>query len=96
MECNYSQIDNLFSDYIIKLIGPNAEQDLYRESKFKIIKLILKKAFSEQGITPHIFKFGSFPIRTYLPESDMDVTIILEDTSSNLIILNPGIDYQNK
>jgi DNA polymerase sigma len=96
MECNYSQIERVFSDYIIKLIGPSVEQDQFRQSRFLIVKNVLEKAFREQGITPHIFSFGSFPIRTYLPESDMDVTIILEDAGSQQILNNFLPEYQNK
>ena len=96
MECNYSQIERVFSDYIIKLIGPSVEQDQFRQSRFLIVKNVLEKAFREHGITPHIFSFGSFPIRTYLPESDMDVTIILEDAGSQQILNNFLPEYQNK
>jgi len=96
MECKYSHIERLFSEYLIKLIGPSIEQDQFRQSRFNIVKIVLEKAFKDQGITPHIFSFGSFPIRTYLPESDMDVTIILEDTASGKIMNNFTVDYQNK
>ena len=96
MECNYCEIEKKFSNYVIKLIGPSSEQDLFRDNKFKIIKSVLEKAIEDQGVIPHIFSFGSYPIKTYLPESDMDVTIILEDMSTNQIITNLSLDLQNK
>jgi DNA polymerase sigma len=97
MECNYSQIENNFTEYILSIIGSNLEQDLSREMKFKMIKNIILNGFAfEQGIIPHIFSFGSFPLRTYLPDSDMDITIILEDKTTGSIISNYSYDYLNK
>jgi len=83
MESNYSLIEDNFSDCLIKLVGPTSEQNEFREIRLKIVRSILEKTFNEQGIQAHIFSFGSFPIRTYLPDSDMDVTIVIEDLSTN-------------
>lgn len=96
MEYNYAQIDNNFADYIINLIGPSSERDESRENKFKSIKKIILKSFQDQNIIPHIFSFGSFPMRTYLPDSDIDITIILEDKNSKAIMTNYTYDYLNK
>lgn len=96
MEFNYSLIEKKFSEYILKLIGPSEEQNKIRESKFQKIKNIFERIFEEQGITAHIFSFGSYPIKTYLPESDIDITIIIEDSSTGKIIPVTSPDYQNK
>ena len=80
MECDYTRIENDFRDYILNTLGPNEEHDYSRENKFRLIQKIIQNGFaSEQGIVPHVFSFGSFPLRTYLPDSDMDITVILED-----------------
>lgn len=97
MEINFFQLETNFTDYIISLVGPSVEQDYVRESKLNQIKYIITKAFqSEQNIKPHIYSFGSFPIRTYLPDSDLDVTIILEDLETQTIITNYSYEYLNK
>lgn len=97
MECNYEQIEKNFTDYIINTIGPNTDIDYTRELKFKSIKKIIQDAFyMEHGIIPHVFSFGSFPLRTYLPDSDMDITIILEDKTTKTIISNYSYEYLNK
>ena len=97
MESNYFQIENKFCDYIVNIIGPNQEQDLLREHKFKSIKNIIQNAFyMDHNIIPHIFSFGSYSLKTYLPDSDMDITIILEDKSTNQIISNYSYEYLNK
>jgi len=84
MECDYASVDKAFSNYLLKLVGPNFEQDTSRENKFQRLKLILEHTMKENGIKAKIFNFGSFPIRTYLQDSDMDVTIVLEDEENKL------------
>jgi DNA polymerase sigma len=96
MECNYFEIERKFSDYILKLIGPNSEQNQIRENKHKQIKNILEKTFAEQRLKLNLFSFGSYPIRTYLPESDMDITLILEDTQTGQNLINNCSDWQSK
>lgn len=96
MECAYNEIDKKFSDYILKLVGPSDEQDQIRELKFKQMKSVLERTFLAQGIIAHVFSFGSFPFRTYLPESDIDITIVIEDSLSHQIITINNSEYQNK
>ncbi len=97
MEYNYKQLENNFVDYILNLVGPNFEIDKSRELKFLFIKNIILKAFyMEHSIIPHIFCYGSYPLRTYLPDSDMDITIILEDKSTKTIITNYSYEFLNK
>lgn len=97
MEFNYSQIEKNFTDYITSIIGPNLEQDLSREKKFQILKSIIQNALIfESNINVHIFSFGSFPLNTYLPDSDIDITLILEDKITRKIITNYSFEYLNK
>jgi len=97
MECDYTKIENTFRDYIMSILGPNEEHEYSREFKFQSIKKIIQKGFSsEPGIIAHVFSFGSFPLRTYLPDSDMDITVILEDKTTNRIISNLSYEFLNK
>jgi DNA polymerase sigma len=97
MECDFTRIENNFRDYILSALGPNVDHDYSREIKFKVIKKIIQNGFaSEPGIIPHVFSFGSFPLRTYLPDSDMDITVILEDRNTHQINSNLSYEYLNK
>ncbi len=97
MECDYTRIENNFRDYIISTLGPSEDHDYSREYKFKSIKKIIQNGFAaEPGIIAHVFSFGSFPLRTYLPDSDMDITVILEDKTTNQIISNLSYEFLNK
>jgi DNA polymerase sigma len=97
MECDYSKLENNFVEYILNLIGPNIELDKSREIKFHALKNIISKAFFiDQTIIPHFFCYGSYPLQTYLPDSDMDVTIILEDKNTHTIITNYSYEFLNK
>lgn len=97
MENKFEQLEKTFVQYIINLIGPSQENEIERSEKFEIMKRLITRSFeSEMDIIPHIFCFGSFPMKTYLPESDMDVTIILEDKQTGMIITNYSYEYLNK
>ncbi len=88
MDDIYSEIDTKFANYIISLIGPNEIENQRRDEKFKLLKSILESSFKESEIKLRLFNFGSFPLRTYLPESDMDVTLILEDAEGRVTNLS--------
>jgi len=97
MENKFEQIDKIFVEYIIHLIGPNEENEFERSEKLKIMKKLITNSFStEDHIIPHIFCFGSFPMKTYLPDSDIDITIILEDKLTKTIITNYSYEFLNK
>ncbi len=94
----YTNIENKFSDYILQLLGPNEELDRQREEKFKFIKDLITTVFEHEcpDIKPHILCFGSFPLKTYLHESDLDITILFEEKSKNSFLLNYSFDFLNK
>jgi len=97
METKFSKLENLFVEHILNLIGPNRANDYDRSEKFFIMKNIIQSSLiNETNIIPHIFCYGSFPMKTYLPDSDMDITIILEDKTTNCIITNYSFDYLNR
>lgn len=97
MENKFEKLERTFVDYIINLIGPNEENEQERSEKLEIMKGIITSSFeSESNIIPHVFCFGSFPMKTYLPESDMDITIILEDRQTGTIITKYSFEFLNK
>ncbi len=97
MENKFEKLERTFVDYVINLVGPNKVNEMERSEKLEIMKHIIKSSFeSESNIIPHIFCFGSFPMKTYLPESDMDVTIVLEDCQKGTIITKYSYEFLNK
>ena len=97
MEYNYTLIEKVFTEYILSYSGPSKEQDDYREEKYKIIKNVILKAFQEeQDITIKIFSFGSFPFKSYHRDSDIDMTIILLDKSTDKLISSYSIELLTK
>jgi hypothetical protein len=97
METKFNKLESLFVEHILSLIGPNRENDYDRNEKLFLMKnIIISSLINEPNIIPHIFCYGSFPMKTYLPDSDMDITIILEDKITNNIITNYSYEYLNK
>ena len=93
MEYNYPLIEKAFTEYILNYSGPSREQDEFREEKYKIIKNVILKSFQEeQDIKIKIFSFGSFPFKTYHRDSDIDMTIILLDKTSDKLITSYSIE----
>lgn len=97
MEYNYALIEKSFTEYILNYSGPSREQDEFREEKYKIIKSVILKAFQEeQDIKIKIFCFGSFPFKTYHRDSDIDITIILLDKTTDKLITSYSIELLTK
>ena len=93
----FKQIEKLFCELIVDIVGPNNEQDAQREDRIKIIKeIILKSIEVEDNIIPHVISFGSFRLKSYLQESDIDITVILEEKDSGVLHSNYSFDYLNK
>ena len=84
------KLEKLFVDFILKRVGPNEESENERNSKFIFIKNIIASSISAKypDYIPYIFTYGSFPIKTYLKEADIDITIILEDKNTHQILLD--------
>ena len=93
---DYVKIENVFTDFIIDLVGPNPERDNIRNLKFAMIKPIMEKAlcYEFKDFIPHIFTYGSFSIKTYLKDADIDITILFEDKNTHKLI-NPSIEIIN-
>lgn len=61
-----------------------------REFIYKYYLIIGKNA--EMKNTIQILKYGSDPLQTYLPESDIDITIII---NSKFVCSNSVDDFKN-
>jgi len=93
---DFTKLDNFFVDFILSKVGPTPESDKYREEKFANIKNLLTEAFKDDSYIPHIFSFGSCSTKTYLTDSDLDITIIFEEKSTNKFAINTSLEFLNK
>jgi DNA polymerase sigma len=94
---DYTGLEKKFCDYILNLLGPNDTLTKQREEKFINIKTIIQKSFeNDESVYPHIYCFGSFPLKSYLNESDLDLTIIFEDKQTKTVISNNSYEFLNK
>ena len=84
------KLEKLFVDFILRRVGPNEENENERNSKFVFVKNIITSSITAKypDYIPYIFTYGSFPIKTYLKEADIDITIILEDKNTHQILLD--------
>ena len=88
-----------FVNYLLKLTGPNREEDKKREDKYENLKKYLleelKKDEKLKKYNFYIFSFGSFPFKIYLNKSDIDITIVIKDKNTNLILYNDTNNEEN-
>jgi DNA polymerase sigma len=95
---DFIKLESVFTEYILDLIGPNEDLDKKRKENFEFIEQIIKDGISKEypDIEPHVFLFGSYPLKSYLQESDLDVTIIFQDKKNKDFYLNNSFDFLNK
>ena len=95
MNCN--KIEELYIDFILDLIGPNLENEQKRNSDIdivtKIIKGIINKKFT--NFNTYIFHYGSFPMKAYLKNADIDLTIFLQSKDEQTIMKEMSIELIN-
>ena len=96
---SFEQIEKSFVNYLLKLTGPNREEDKKREDKYENLKKYLleelKKDEKLKKYNFYIFSFGSFPFKIYHNESDIDITIVIKDKNTNLILYNDTNNEEN-
>ena len=85
-----SKIERLFVDFILNEVGPNDEKEKERNEKYNLVKQLIENALSLNypNYIPHIFLHGSFSIKTYLKDSDIDITIILENKENHELLID--------
>ena len=91
------KIETLFVDFILKLVGPNELREIDLKTKYNLVKNIIDDSIKRYypDFVPHIFPYGSFPLKTYLKESDIDITILLEEKINHNIIINITEEVKN-
>ena len=87
---NYKKIEELFVDFILDIIGPNAERESERNNNLSIAQKIISNILSEKlpDYIIHVFPYGSFPIKTYLKDADIDITILFESKMNKKILID--------
>ncbi|MCQ2819847.1 MAG: nucleotidyltransferase domain-containing protein [archaeon] len=96
MEMNNFKIERVFSNYMLDLIGPTEERETKFNSVFKMVKIIISERLNKKfpDYESKIFPYGSVPLKTYLKDSDVDITIFFskkaneEIKTENKIIFN--------
>ena len=87
---NYKKIEELFIDFILNKIGPIEERENERNNNLSIVKGIISNNLAK--ILPdyiiHVKSYGSFPIKTYLKDADIDITIFFESKSNKIVIID--------
>ena len=95
---DYKKIEELFVDFILKILGPNDERENERNNNLKIIEGIISNILTK--ILPdyiiHILPYGSFPVKTYLKDADVDITIFFESKSEKKILIDIPIQIIDK
>ena len=91
------KIEKLFVDFILNLIGPNKRRENDRNKIYNLVKKIIEDSLRVHypNYIPHIFPYGSFPIKAYLKESDIDISIIFENKTNHQILINLTNDIIN-
>jgi len=86
------KIERLFVDFILNEIGPNEIVEKNRNEKYLFIKQIIENTLllNYNEYIPHLFIYGSFSLKTYLKDSDIDITIILENKENHELLINPS------
>ena len=96
---SFEQIEKSFVNYLLKLTGPNTEQDKKRQDKYENLKrYLLEELKKDEKLSKYnfyIFSFGSFPFKIYHNESDIDITIVIQDKNTNLILYNDTNNEEN-
>ena len=95
---NYNKIEELYVDFILDIIGPNANTENDRNTKLKVVKTIITNLFNQKlpDYITHVYQYGSFPIKTYLKDADIDITIFFESKIEKRILIEVPLDLINK
>ena len=95
---NYNKIEELYVDFILDIIGPSLEREKERNINLNIVNEIIISVFKEKlpDFKTYIYPYGSFPIKNYLNNADIDITIFFESKLEKEIIIDLRGDLINK
>ena len=87
---NKAKIQRLFVDFILNEVGPNEEKEKERNMKYNLVKQIIENSLitNYPNYIPHLFLYGSFSIKTYLKDSDIDIAIVLENKENHELLID--------
>ena len=87
---NKAKLQRLFVDFILKEVGPNEENEKDRNTKYNLVKQIIENSLiiNYPNYIPHLFVYGSFSIKTYLKDSDIDIAIVLENKENHELLID--------
>ena len=77
---NYKKIEELYVDFILDLTGPSQQLETDRETNFTIVKNIIFNVLNKNfpAHNAYILPYGSYPMKSYLKNADIDITIFLQ------------------
>ena len=97
---HYNKVEELYVDFILDLIGPNQERENQRKINLSIVKDIITKTFEAKlpDFKTYIKAYGSYPIKTYLNNADIDILIELplDIINKAIIIIKEEFERYNK
>ena len=95
---NYNKIEELYVDFILDIIGPTLERENKRNINLNIVKSIITKIFQNKlpDYTTYILTYGSFPMKAYLKNADIDVTIFFGPKIEKKVLIELPLDLINK
>ena len=87
---NYKKIEELFVDFILDIIGPNADREDERNHNLSFVQGIISNILSKKlpDYIAHVLPYGSFPTKTYLKDADIDITIFFESKINKNILID--------
>ena len=95
---NYNKIEELYVDFILDFIGPTPETENERNINLSIVKGIIINIFNKNlpDFTTYIWPYGSFPIKSYLKNADIDITIFFESKLEKKVLIDLPLDLINR
>ena len=95
---NYNKIEELYVDFILDIIGPTLERENERNINLNIVKSIITKIFQNKlpDYTTYILTYGSFPMKAYLKNADIDITIFFGPKIEKKVLIELPLDLINK
>ena len=95
---NYKKLEELFVDYILSIIGPDSITESQRTNNLKIIKQIIMEVLKKElpDYIIYVIPYGSFPVKTYLKDADVDITICFESKKEKKMMVNIPVQIIDK
>ena len=86
---NYKKIEELYVDFILELTGPTSQLESERNINFSIVKGIIIDILNKKFpyYNTFILPYGSFPMKAYLKNADIDITIFLQSKEEKNIMM---------